>query len=207
MQRFIPKLQDHLLGRLLGREFDGDTNGEFSDRDRNTIRMMGNRIYAVNTCRVNYTTYDVRRDQERINPRSHPDIMVRSPESGEGASPYWYARVIGIYHAMVSASHPDVEPKNHVVQHMEFLWVRWFGVEPSYRAGFRWARLPKIGFVEATDEYAFTFLDPSHIVRGCHLIPAFHGDRTSALLPYPNSAARILDPTEQNDWVNLYVLM
>ena len=90
VQRFIPKLQDHLLGRLLRRDFDGDTHGEFTDTDRNTVRIMGNRIYAVSTCRVNYTTYDVRRDQDCINQQIHPDVMVRSPESGKEASPYWY---------------------------------------------------------------------------------------------------------------------
>jgi hypothetical protein len=28
---FLPKLQDHLLGRLTGREFDGDMHEEFTD--------------------------------------------------------------------------------------------------------------------------------------------------------------------------------
>ena len=35
-----------------------------------------------------------------INPTTHPDIMVKSPETGSDAQPFWYARVIGIFHAL-----------------------------------------------------------------------------------------------------------
>jgi len=132
--------------------------------------------------------------------------MVKSPESGPGAQPYWYAHVIGIFHAMVSSSHADVEEKSF--QHMDFLWVRWFGVEPGrYRHGFRYARLPKFGFVESTDDYAFTFLDPALVIRGAHMIPAFTEGRTTALLPSTKSLARVLNPEDEDDWVNFYVNM
>jgi hypothetical protein len=91
---------------------------------------------------------------------------------------------------------------------MDFLWVRWFGEEPGrYRYGIRHARLPKIGFVEADDQYAFTFLDPAQAIRGVHLIPAFWEGRTSELLPTRKSMARILTPEEEDDWVNYYVNM
>ena len=91
---------------------------------------------------------------------------------------------------------------------MDFLWVRWFGAEPSpYCHGFHYARLPKIGFVESSDQYAFTFLDPTQVVRGAHLIPAFSAGRTSSLLPVPKSVARVLVPNKADDWVNFYVNM
>ena len=32
-KKFLPKLQDHLLGQLTGREFDGDMHEEFTDSD------------------------------------------------------------------------------------------------------------------------------------------------------------------------------
>ena len=32
-KKFVPKLQDHLLGQLIGREFDGDMHEEFADSD------------------------------------------------------------------------------------------------------------------------------------------------------------------------------
>jgi len=156
--------------------------------------------------RINYTTYDVRREVDTINPKTYPDIMVKSPETGPQAQPYWYARVIGIFHGVVSSSHPEL--REQLPCHMDFLWVRWFGMEPGrYRYGFRCARLPKIGFVESTDGYAFTFLDPSQVIRGAHMIPAFKDGRTSALLPALKTVARVLSPEDEDDWVNFYVNM
>jgi hypothetical protein len=90
---------------------------------------------------------------------------------------------------------------------MDFLWVCWFGEEPGYRSGFRQARLPKIGFVESTDEFAFSFIDPANVVCGCHLIPAFNAGRSADLFPWPHSIARRLDPEEIDDWLNFYVNM
>ena len=156
--------------------------------------------------RINYTTYDVRRDADTIKLSSYPDIMVKSPETGSDAQPFWYARVIGVFHALVSSSHPGVLEKS--LRRMDFLWVRWFGVEPGrYRYGIRCARLPKIGFVKSTDPYAFTFLDPAQAIRGVHLIPTFSEGHTSALLPTTKSIARILNPEDNDDWVNFYVNM
>jgi hypothetical protein len=204
-QDFMRKLKDHILGRLLKREFDGDTYGKLADQDRNTVRISGERLYRCKTFQVNYTTYDIQRDGDTINPRTYPDIMVKSPETGPRAQAYWYARVIGIFHAMVSSSHVGVEEKSF--RHMDFLWVRWFGVEPGYRHGFRYARLPKFGFVESTDDYAFTFLDPALVIRGVHMIPAFAEGRTTALLPATKSLARVLNLEDEDDWVNFYVNM
>jgi hypothetical protein len=199
-------LKDHLLGRLLDREYEGNTYGAFTDEERNTIRIAGEWIYGCKTLCVNYTTYDVRRDSDTINPRTYPDIMVQSPETGSEAQPYWYACVIGIFHAIVSSSHLDI--KDRSPRQMDFLWVQWFGMEPGrYRHGFCHAHLPKIGFVESTDEYAFTFLDPAQVIRGTHIIPAFSEGRTSVLLPVRKSVARVLDPEETDDWTNFYVNM
>ncbi|KAI0247482.1 hypothetical protein BJV78DRAFT_1102516, partial [Lactifluus subvellereus] len=74
---------------------------ELTNQDRDTVRILGERLYRHKTFRVNYTTYDIQRDGDTINPQTYPDIMVKSPEMGAGAQPYWYARVIGIFHAMV----------------------------------------------------------------------------------------------------------
>jgi hypothetical protein len=91
---------------------------------------------------------------------------------------------------------------------MDFLWVRWFGMEPGrYHHGFHYARLPKVGFVESTDPYAFTFLDPAQVIRGAHVIPAFSEGHTQDLLPATTSVARVLNSTDEDDWVNFYVNM
>jgi hypothetical protein len=202
----LPKLHDHILGRLLERPSQGDTYGDFSDAERNMVHILGNKLFEISTMTVNYTSYDIRRDYDLVNPRSHPDIMVVSPDSETNdTSPFWYARVLKIYHADVWTSHPDV--RDHSTHSINFLWVRWFGSEPGYNWGFNRARLPKIGFVESNDPFAFTFLDPAHVVRGCHLIPAFAEGRTSGLLPEGKSSARVLVAEETDDWLNFYVGM
>jgi hypothetical protein len=167
---------------------------------------MGSKIYSVQTCQVYYTSYDVQRQCDAVNPCAHPDIMLRSPVAEEGAELYWYARVIGVYHANVWTDHPAIQDGKNA-RRMDFLWVRWFGDEPGYRSGFRRARLPKIGFVESADDFAFGFVDPANVIRGCHLIPAFNAGRSADLLPHSHSIARRLNPEDVDDWLNFYVNM
>lgn len=157
----------------------------------------------------------MRRDQDTMNPRTHCDVMVLSPETGPNQHPFWYARVLGVFHTKVL--HTGSQSRNRSVQHMEFLWVRWFRLEPDHQSGSSNARLPKIGFVPECDansadcrttqpKAAFGFLDPSLVLRGCHLVPAFGMGRTSNLLKTVSpTAARPLDETD--DWVNYYVIM
>ena len=196
------KLKDHLLTRLLNLDqYDEDHN--FTDDDRKTVRIIDNRIYAAKILRVNYTTYDVRRDQDSMNPRTNCDVMVFSEEDDPDAHPFWYARILGIFHANVLHIGPRVT--NRSVQRMEFLWVRWFGTEPGYVSGFRVARLPMIGFLPESDPQAFGFLDPSLVVRGCHLFPVFKNGRTTKLLRAVATAGCPID--EADDWTNFYVDM
>ena len=204
LQNFIYKLRIHLLSRLLGKGLNGDDLSLFTDEERNSIRIVNNTIYSTKEVVVNYTTYDVRRDSDIINTSTRPYVVLRSPEVGTGSHPYWYAQILGIYHAHVSTSHPAA-PKPSA-QRMEFLWVRWLGIEPGHRSGSKAARLPKVGFVEDTDEDAFGFLDPDLIIRGSHLIPAFNSGRTHALMPY-NGPTVTRPPGEKDDWTNFYVNM
>ncbi|PPQ74722.1 hypothetical protein CVT24_003918, partial [Panaeolus cyanescens] len=197
---------NHLLGRRLQRRFDGDEHDDFSDEDRNSVCIVNDKIYQVGTCRINFTTYDNRRDYDIINPKSHPDVMVLSQQDDKDVRPFWYARVLGVYHAKVSTTHPEAHSKSS--ERMHFLFVRWFGSEPSHKFGFRNATLPKIGFVEDCPDYdncAFGFLDPAQIIRGCHLIPVFCGGTSNSLLPFECPVARQIYESKTTDWVNYYV--
>ena len=79
-------------------------------------------------------------------------------------------------------------------------------MEPGqYCHGFHHACLPKIGFVESTDPYAFTYLNPAQIIRGVHVTPAFSEGRTKDLLPVTKSVAQVLNPINEDDWVNFYI--
>ncbi|KAJ3839903.1 hypothetical protein F5878DRAFT_659863 [Lentinula raphanica] len=183
-KNFWPKLQDHLLGRLLNRQFDGDTHESFTDADRNHIRLKG--------------------DGTRIPSIQVADVMMLSGEDNPGAHPYWYARVLGIYRATVISTHPQMNTTQSGPRDMEFLWVRWLGVDPVHHSTSRNARLPKVGFVEESDPFAFGFLDPMQVIRCCHLMPAFSDDRTNKLLKTtrPTVARR---HGETSDWAYFYV--
>ena len=116
--------------------------------------------------RVNYTTYDLRRSQDSLNSRTHANIMVLSHEDqGAGqtrAHPYWYAQIIGIFHAMVQ--HTGRHSQSSEPQHMSFLWVRWYGRDLKHRAGWNAKRLHRVGFVDSDDPFAFGFLDLQHVI-------------------------------------------
>jgi len=127
----------------MDREFDGDMHEEFIDADRNSVWFIGSRIYSVQTCRVYYTTYDLQWQCDIVNPRAHPDIMLRSP-TAEGAESYWYARVISVYHANVWTEYPAIRDGRNA-RRTNFLWIRWFGDEPAITQDFAGHGCRKLG--------------------------------------------------------------
>lgn len=207
-KKFLLKLQDHLLGQLHGREFDGDMHEEFTDSDHNSVHIIGSKIYSVQRWCVYYTSYDLQWQYDTVSPCTHPDIMLHSPINKDNAEPYWYARGLGVYHANIWFEN-SVIPGAKNPRCMDFLWVCWLGEEPGYLSGFCRACLPKIGFVPSTDEFSFSFVDPAHVVHRCHLIPAFNAGQSADLLLWPCSIARRLDDGDEDDkdWLNFYVNM
>lgn len=145
--------------------------------------------------RVNYTTYNIQRDQDIINPDipSRSFVMVKAPETESTC--YWYARVLGIYHLQVI--HPPSGIKT--ARTLEVLWIRWLGEDPEYIGGLAKRQLERVGYVPEGDG-AFGFIDPAVVIRGAHLIPSFVFEKTSDLL----QESRYWD-TKDGDWVNYYV--
>ena len=185
---FFLKLQEHLLGRILGQKFDGDDCNLFNNTQCNSICFRNNTIFRHLTARINYTSYDICRDYDTINPHTHPFVMVASPEldSTPGAHPFWYAQVLGIFH--VDVQHVGPHFTSFAWRTIEFLWVRWLGVQgPGHVYTQDCAKLPKLAFVPSNDEYAYGFLDPAIIICGCHIIPGFN------------------DGKEGDDWASYYV--
>lgn len=188
-----------MLGCILKRQYDVP----FSNGERASVVLKNHTIYEHKTLQINYTSYDMRRAQDSLNRLTNPNVMVLSSAGEE--HPYWYAQIIGIYHAIVN--HPSLlEPIL-----MNFLWVRWYGMEPSpsYRFGWKAWWLSRLGFVEDTDDFdtspAFGFIDTSNIIRAIHLIPAFHHGFTDDLLG-PSTIACPLDEGDV-DWNFFYVMM
>ncbi|TFY82301.1 hypothetical protein EWM64_g1718 [Hericium alpestre] len=190
---FLPNLKSHLLARLRDVAYTGDEHS-FTDEELDTILFAEDRMYQHKVLRINYTSYDLRRQQDSINPRTRADIMVLAHDTS--ANPYWYARVIGIFHFMVQLRGSLERP-----QRMDVLWVRWFGLDVDAPHGFAARRLPHIGFINQGPE-AFGFLDPQVVIRGVHLIPHFSDGCTSDLL----DASIARQPQEQDeDWAFHYV--
>ena len=149
----------------------------------------------------------MRRDQDSLNPCRTANFMVLGCEYEENPDPhpYWYGRIIEIFHANVIYSGPQSRSLNPQV--MEFLWVCWLGRDPNngYRDGWKTRRLPRVGFVPYEDKAAFGFLDPSLILRGVHLIPCFALGCTKQLLPQPSICRLPIEKDE--DWDMFYVNM
>lgn len=91
-QNFIPNLKSHLLSRLLDQ--DPHLHPSFSNDDQDNLKIINDLLYIHKVLRVNYTSYNLHRSQDSINPRNHCDIMTLSQESENGdlIHPYSYAR-------------------------------------------------------------------------------------------------------------------
>ena len=193
-------------------QYDGDESLDFPSAERRALFLTpNNTIFRHKVLRVNYTTYDLRRAQDSINPRiqGHADIMVLSPENedkNKDPHPYWYARILGIYHANVryTGSNRSI---SRDPQRMEFLFVRWFGRDMTPKAGWKTKRLLRLGFVPGNDETAFGFVDPAQVIRSVHLMPAFAWGHTNKYLSGKTSviARGVNEPDE--DWQLYYVGM
>lgn len=169
---------------------------EYEDSELDDVAIRNGFIYPHATATFYYTTYDVRRTWDSINVNgSRRDIMLRASEEDTPNHPFWYARVLGVYHANVYFR------DSSEAERIEFLFVRWFGIDPEWSGGPAQSRLDRIGFVPDGDgPGAFGFLDPAHVIRPCHLIPAFKLEVTTKLLA--RSFAR---DTTAGDYVNWYV--
>ena len=186
-QDFLPRLKLFLLPKAkeilaLGDSLHplehnlGHFSGASSIPLEEHIYIVGDRLYRHNLMRLNYTTYDVRRAQDIVNPStSHCNIMLLadcpvSDSDGVVHHPYIYARVLGIFHANVTYVGPDMV--NYRSCRIDFLWVRWYQyVEEG--AGWDVSTMDRICFPPMADEHAFGFVDPDDVLRGCHIIPQF----------------------------------
>jgi len=142
---------------------------------------------------VNYTTYDLRRGQDKINMKGRLYVMALSRDP---FYPYVYARVLAVYRVKV-LHHSMAHPTN-----MDVLWVRWLTVDKKHKAGWKAKRLYKVRFIPNLDEGAFGFLDPSDIIRGVHLIPGFDDGLIEDNL---NEAESKWDYEPARNWCSYYV--
>ncbi|KAG8703791.1 hypothetical protein FRC08_002631 [Ceratobasidium sp. 394] len=194
---FYHSLQDHLLGRLMGLSPAQAHTTAFTDLERSTLTIPASSIFRHATLRVRYTSYDVRRAEDVVNPRfKHHFIMVASGDD-DSEHPFWYAKVLGIFHADIVWVN---NTRTRTPRRMEFLWVRW--MEVVQPGGWEGCELDRVAYVSG-DSYrdGFGFLDPAAVIRSAHLIPAFNfGRRNDAL-----RSGLASDDPELGDWQSYYV--
>jgi hypothetical protein len=194
----VPKLKDHLLPRIKNVHLEEAASNRDDARpsqadltpanqvtnsdchERNSVFLKNDRIYHHHIARFNYTTYDVRRAQDVINPgTSHCDILLLADRNIATRSqcdhPFLYARVLGAYHANVAYTGDGM--LDYEARRIEFLWVRWFEHDDTRSLGWKGLRLDSVHFPSLATEGAFGFVDPKDVLRGCHIIPAFAGGK------------------------------
>ena len=186
-----------------------DDGTRYTYAELGDVLIVNERIYDHKTLRINFATYDMRRDYDIVNPKKHANVMAVSPgfdptlNQSEDGHPFVYARVLGIYHADVvyTISSSGISQAHT----MEFLFVQWYQRDTSYNAGFLHRRLHRLSLCDANLDASFGFLDPDDIIWGCHLIPAFACGRAAANVTTPDSDI-VADPPEAiYDWRYYYV--
>ena len=204
-QDFVPKLKTHLLPRLkeiLQQEslavnaYSSGHRNEHSNQSRSIPGVAGDarsqddtnadaiffkndRMYRHNLIRLNYTTYDIRRSQDVVNPKSsHQNIMLLANKDDsntdtDGDHPFLYARVLGIYH--INVIYTGFDTRDYMPRRLDFLWVRWFRLTEDKNLAHTWrnCQLDMIHFPPVASLDAFGFVDPRDILRGCHVVPSF----------------------------------
>ena len=150
-------------------------------------------MYSHEVLRVNHITYDMCRAQDSINICNHPFIMVLAHKDDTEVDPhlYWYAKVLGIYHVNMRVS-DQTEPLR-----MDFLQVYWFRQDPDYQGGFDTCRPFCIGLLDQSEPTSFGFINPSDILQGVYLIPAFASGTIS----------RATGDPDNKEWEFYYVLI
>ncbi|KAG9085750.1 hypothetical protein FS749_004132 [Ceratobasidium sp. UAMH 11750] len=190
---FIHSLKQHLLSRITG-----DPNST----ELGMITFQADRMYRHSTLHINYTSYDVRRQHDTINPNT-PCRHILLPNDIQGnpsGHPFLYARVLGVYHA-------NVRFHGRPPKRMDFVWVRWLDYDNKEPGGWDFSRLDRLSYGRCRNDSelldAFGFIDPSNIIRAAHLIPDFNSGITGS--PFPANSEPLICDSNDGDWEYHYV--
>jgi hypothetical protein len=214
----MPKLKDHLLPRIRSILLEEGASSSHVHRfqaglttsnrgpdwqERDSVFLKSDRIYRHQLARFNYTTYDVRRAQDVINPStSHCDILLLANKNGDHRSefnhPFLYARVLGVYHANVIYTGTGM--LDYQARKIDFLWVRWFDYDGAESVEWGNLRPDCVRFPPLANKDAFGFVDPTDVLRGCHIIPAFSKGKL-----HPDELNISHCARDGKDWVRYYV--
>jgi hypothetical protein len=194
-----------ILGIMASEPAAGDeTHGGDGVTGDQSILIRNDRMYQHKLIRFNYTTYDVRRAQDVVNPTTpHTNIMVlaRDDDHTDKKHGFWYARVLGIYHMnVVYVGHGMVD---YTPRRLDFLWVRWYQLETAEATGWAARKLHRLLFPPMSTDHAFGFVNPADVLRSCHIIPAFAKGRRYADTGRPGGLSGCAG--DSKDWNQYYV--
>lgn len=167
----------------------------------NQILIQGQRIFEHKLLYINYTTYDIRQEQDIINPRTdRRDIMLiraQHPNEEPGGHRFLYGRVLGIFHANIMQTGAGYTSDRW--NRFDFLWVRWF---QTVQAETAWLskRLDTLAFAPIKESKSFGFVDPNEVLRACHIIPRF----SKGLAPQSHGVKSIYAQSH-SDWAQYFV--
>ena len=192
LQDFLPKLRKHIFPRIqdlrqevaslpenarFGTIFSDLEHAEANVDASSCVFFKNDRIYHHKLTRFHFTTYDVRRGTDTINPgTSRRNIMLLADDVDSAGSSsklhrFLYARVLGVYHANVIYTGPGMH--GYEARRLDFLWVRWYEVVDTASSGWVAGKLDSLRFPPMNGEDAFAFVDPKDVLRGCHIMPRF----------------------------------
>ena len=153
---------------------------------------------------VSYTTYDVWREEDVLHPSTcQHNIVVLDEQVNDDSTtsrsfhPFAYGRVLGIYH--VNAIYVGPGMTDYQPIRLEFLWVQWYRRVSTYDS---WIahKLDRLKFCNVEDTDAFSFVDPSDVLRGCHIVPRFREGRC-----HSDGKGVSLCARDALDWKEYYV--
>lgn len=125
-------------------------------------------------------------------------MLLSNPDDND--HPFCYAQVLGIFHANVVYTGPGA--KDFRSRRIEFLWVRWYEIleDRSVATGWEQHTLDRLRFLSMADKNAFGFVDPTDVLRACHIVPSFADGRV-----HPDGVASSRCAGGSNDWKYYFI--
>ena len=205
LQNFLPKLRAHLLPRIQAvLEVEAKTCPELrtavdmfpptlDDTTLSFVFFKCESLYQHKTIRLNYTTYDMRRETDIVKPEGpRCNIMLLANYTGGSNSSnlhhFIYARVLGVYHVDVIYTGPGMPVQNFEARAFQMLWVRWYEVVDPVSSGWDNSTLDMLRFPPLHQDNSFGFVDPEVVLRGCHILPAFDKGKRESNINVSRSA-------------------
>lgn len=116
---------------------------------------------------------------------------------GDRGHRFDYGKVLDICHVTVITI--GVGMVDYTPLRMEFLWVRWYE-HVDELSSWETSTLDRVRFPPLSNNYTFDFLDPSDVLRGCHVIPSFASHKK-----HPDGLGLSACAGDKGDWREYYI--